>query len=61
MNAKIKVNGVEREVVNSFSSGPGCAPHSYQLKRNVYLLRIGANWQEERPGQHPFRVTVEIN
>lgn len=61
MNAKIKVNGVDREVVNSFSSGPGYTPHSYQLKGKVFVERIGKFWQEERPGQNPFRVTVETN
>ena len=56
----ITVNGIERTVVCTHSSGPGEQPHSYQIKGGAWVCRYGANWFIEEAGQFKRKVEVAL-
>jgi hypothetical protein len=58
MSKQIKVNGQNREVINSLSSGPGAQAHTYEIKGG-YVYEIAGQWKLQVPGQYPVPVTVE--
>ncbi len=60
MTKTISVNGKERAVVTSLSSGPGTEAHSYQIKGGAWVCRYGFNWFIEEPGQFKRQVEVAL-
>ncbi len=47
----IKVNGVAREYVNALSCGPGCTPHTYELRGGGLVRETPVGWILEHRGQ----------
>ena len=60
MMNRITVNGVERKVTNSLSSGPGCEPHTYELTNGAYVYRIARVWWLQERGQFKREVAVNV-
>jgi hypothetical protein len=58
MTKSINVNGRETLVLNSLSSGPNCAPHTYELKGGSYVYEIAGAWWLQERGQFARRVEV---
>lgn len=56
----ILVDGAPRRVLNAFSSGPGCTPHTYDLIGREYVYEIAGEWKLQRPGQFPVVVVVSL-
>jgi hypothetical protein len=56
--ATITVNGKQREVVNRYSSGPGCEFHTYDLRGGQTVEQFGREWKLSSRGQFPRIVEV---
>lgn len=59
MVSTIRVNGAERKVINTLSSGPGQEPHTFQIAGG-WVEKIGTRWQVQFRGQFAVQATVEI-
>lgn len=53
----ITVNGTSYPVSQSYSSGPGCAPHTYRVSRS-WVCEVGGSWTIQRDGQTAIPCTV---
>lgn len=54
----ISINGRTVAVLNTLSSGPGCQPHTYELKGGSYVYEIAGEWFLQVRGQSKRRVEV---
>lgn len=55
----IKVDGRDREVFDALSCGPGCVPHTYEI-RGGYVEKIAGVWWMQEPGQFKRQVEVSL-
>lgn len=60
MTKSIKVDGRTMQVFNSYSSGPGCPTHTYDLAYGAWVTQIGHEWKLHTPGRAPRIVTVSL-
>jgi hypothetical protein len=58
MTKSININGRETVVLNSLSCGPGCTPHTYELKGGSYVYQIAGEWFLQVRGQDKRKVEV---
>ncbi len=56
----ITVDGRTTTTIGAYSSGPGCAPHSFDVGDGAYVYQVGKEWTLQQPGQFPRKVTVEV-
>jgi len=54
----ITVNGRAMQVTNTLSCGPGCTPHTYELKGGSYVYQVGREWFLQVRGQSARKVEV---
>lgn len=68
MTTTITVNGVPHRVVNAYSCGRGCTPHTYDLTTTNgptgicanYVYEIAGRWFRQTPGNAPILCDVEV-
>jgi hypothetical protein len=54
----VTVNGQAVAVVNTLSCGPGCTPHTYELRGGSYVYEIAGIWWLQMGGQSKRQVEV---
>lgn len=60
MTKSIHINGRAAVVLNALSCGPGCTPHTYELKGGSYVYQIAGQWWLQERRATARKVAVEV-